>query len=591
MIGQTVHEIITYSSTLYRYDRRRFSALIVLMSALGVFEGINIVLIAPLLTELGVGTPTGITLGVSRAFAMVGLPLNIYSLLSCYVLVIVGQSLLQRQQVMLSARLQRGFGRMLSNRLFKAATEARWRFWLDNRKSDITHYLTDEVSRVITGTVYFAQITSALIIALVQIILALFISPELTAIAAFAGVILYFASLGTVRRSKKLGWDLSKVYRRFHAECQEYLNGIKEIKAYNNERRFTAEFAQLGRDVDEKLIAFNAAQSNAALYSKVSSSLMIVVFLFVAAKLLPVNSEYLLLMLYVFSRLWPQFASIQNNLHYVIMMLPSFASINQFIIQAEMNREAGAVATTRLASIDRSLELCDVSFSYGDNRNILTAINLSIVANTTVGIVGESGSGKSTLADLLIGLHLPDVGKIYVDGRPLEQNFIPVWRNSLAYVSQDSFLLNDTIKNNLLWSQPDADEAAVKLALQQAACDFVYSLPDGIESVVGDRGVKLSGGERQRIVLARALLRKPAFLLLDEATSALDNENEQKIKKSLDELRGKLTVLVIAHRLTTVENVDLIVVLDKGEIVERGRYADLVADQSGRLYRMVNQNR
>ena len=491
----------------------------------------------------------------------------------------------------MSARLQRGFGRMLSNRLFKAATEARWRFWLDNRKSDITHYLTDEVSRIITGTVYFAQITSAIIIAGIQIVLALLISPQLTALAAIAGFILYFGSLGTVRRSKNLGWDLSNVYRRFHAECQEYLNGVKEIKAYNNEQRFTADFARLGNEVDEKLLAFNAAQSNAALYSKVSSSLMIVVFLLIAAKYLPVNSEYLLLMLYIFSRLWPQFANIQNNLHYVIMMLPSFASINKFICNAENCSEGIVVAQERLQNICRAVEIDSVDFSYTAQTTILNNISLTIAANTTVAIVGESGSGKSTIADLIIGLHRPNSGRIVVDGQPLEGEFVSIWRNSIAYVSQDSFLLNDTIINNLLWSQPGANAEDIAVALKQAACDFVYDLPAGIESVVGDRGVKLSGGERQRIVLARALLRKPAFLLLDEATSALDNENEQKIKQSLDELRGKLTVLIIAHRLTTVENADVIVVLDKGEIVETGKYAELIADQSGRLYRMVNQKR
>ena len=171
-------------------------------------------------------------------------------------------------------------------------------------------------------------------------------------------------------------------------------------------------------------------------------------------------------------------------------------------------------------------------------------------------LVGPSGAGKSTVADLIAGLLIPDKGKIYCDSILLEGDQRLAWRRGLAYITQEVFLFHDTVRSNLSWVQPEASEEELWAMLELAeAAEFVKRLPEGIDTVIGDRGVRLSGGERQRLALARALLSRPQLLILDEATSALDHENEQKIQQALQHMDGKLTIIIIAHRETSIQHV------------------------------------
>ncbi|MFZ2471729.1 MAG: ATP-binding cassette domain-containing protein [Methanothrix sp.] len=210
----------------------------------------------------------------------------------------------------------------------------------------------------------------------------------------------------------------------------------------------------------------------------------------------------------------------------------------------------------------------------------LTGINLKIPLGQTVGLIGPSGSGKSTMADLIIGLIRPVSGSIFVDDKALTQDRVKAWRKHIGYVSQDTFLFNDTVRANLLWACPEASEEDMNEALRLAAADeFVYRLQDGMNTLLGDRGVRLSGGERQRLALARALLRRPSLLILDEATSNLDSESEKRIQEAVESLHGSHTTFIITHRLSTLRNADTICILENGGIVEQGSWNDLLASK------------
>lgn len=236
-------------------------------------------------------------------------------------------------------------------------------------------------------------------------------------------------------------------------------------------------------------------------------------------------------------------------------------------------------ATELRQPVSGTLSLSGVSFAYGaDGPEVLTGLDIAVPAGETHAIVGATGSGKSTLMRLLLRFHDPSGGMVCLDGVDLRELTYGSLRGALGYVAQDVFLFPGTVRENIAYGQPTADDEEIQRAATLAeAHDFVMELADGYETAVGERGVKLSGGQRQRIALARAILREPAVLLLDEATSAVDNETEAAIQRSLDHVGVDRTVVVVAHRLSTVRHADRIWVLDRGRITEAGTHDDLVA--------------
>ncbi len=236
----------------------------------------------------------------------------------------------------------------------------------------------------------------------------------------------------------------------------------------------------------------------------------------------------------------------------------------------------GGIPFTKL---NRDIKLDNVTLRYAaDLPPALDQINLIIPQGQTIALVGPSGAGKSSLADLLVGLYEPSEGSILIDGRNLLQINLPTWQTRLGVVSQDTFLLNTTIAGNISFGCPTATRQEIESAACSAqASGFIQALPEGFDTLIGERGYRLSGGQRQRISLARAILRNPELLILDEATSALDTQSERLVQQAIERFERQHTVLVIAHRLSTIVNADVICVMDRGRIIERGNHEELLA--------------
>jgi subfamily B ATP-binding cassette protein MsbA len=243
-----------------------------------------------------------------------------------------------------------------------------------------------------------------------------------------------------------------------------------------------------------------------------------------------------------------------------------------------------------LPKLKQAIELRKVSFGYGtESRSVLRDVTLKIPAGSMVALVGESGGGKSTVTKLLLRFHDPDSGSIFWDGMDLRDAKISSLRRQLALVSQETVLFNDTVRHNISYGKPEADDDEIEQAARIAyAHDFIEQLPKGYDTIVGERGIFLSGGQRQRLAIARALLLDAPVLILDEATSALDAESEMLVQKALANLVRDRTTLVIAHRLSTVRRADTIVVMEDGRVIETGSHSELLArgGQYRRLYEL-----
>ena len=262
----------------------------------------------------------------------------------------------------------------------------------------------------------------------------------------------------------------------------------------------------------------------------------------------------------------------------------------EFMNQELNKQEDGEI---ELGKFESEILFDNINFTYpNSDKPALSSLSLKIPCKSSIAIVGTSGSGKTTLVDLVTLTNTPDKGDLFIDGVNYSKIKKLTWRNQIGYVSQDTIIFDDSIANNIsMWehkyNKNQLNKNLIKAAKQANILDFIESLPDGFNTIVGDRGILLSGGQKQRIFIARELFRNPEILILDEATSALDSESEKSIQKSVELLRGKITVIIIAHRLSTIKDVDKVVVLNEGKILETGSFEELISDKNSKFKKLA----
>ncbi len=384
--------------------------------------------------------------------------------------------------------------------------------------------------------------------------------------------------------------------RDFLGYLSSQLSGMKETRSLGAEQQSIKVFGEKSDQIQATHLRLTEAMANTTAIHKIGVAILLCGLLYVAREWLHTPIASLVALVVVFSRVLPRLRDIHSSSLNVLHMLPAFTASMDLLVECGRHRDAGirlesnASITPAPIAVREEIQFTDVCFRYDADAPdwTLRDVSLRIPVGRTTAIVGPSGAGKSTLVDLLLTLVIPDQGRILADGQPLAAEQTAAWRRMIGYVPQETYLFHGSIRDNLLWARFDATEADLTAALESAAAlEFVNRLPDSLETVVGERGVRLSGGERQRIALARALLRKPAVLILDEATSALDAENQQRIQQAVADLRGDLTVVTIAHRLSTVHDADQVVVLESGRVVETGSFRELAAQDDSRLKQMI----
>lgn len=457
------------------------------------------------------------------------------------------------------------------------------RFFRQSNTGDLMSRATNDLNAVRNylgpGIMYSLNTAFRLVFALSAM---LAVSPTLTFFALLPAPILSYLVYKMGKAIHEHSQDLQAKYGELSTKVQENLAGIRVVKAYAREESDIAAFAKLNREYYEQNLKL--ARLQAMFYPAMSGLLgfSVMLILWIGGKFIIEGAmtlgELAQFLIYIVSLAWPlisigwvtnilqRAAAAQSRLDEVLLTPPDIAD--------------SPATNHALASIEGEIEFRNVSFAYPTqpDRMVLKHLSFKIPKGSRFAIVGATGSGKSTLVNLLPRLIEPTEGEILIDGKPIAAFPLKVLRGAIGFVAQDHFLFSDTIRNNIAFGAADASLDEVKSAAIAAAIDEDISrFPAGYETLVGERGITLSGGQKQRAAIARALIRKPKILILDDALSAVDTQTEDIILRRLQDATASMTVILISHRISTVKRADQIIVLDEGEIVERGTHDELLA--------------
>lgn len=587
----------TFARTLIEVGRWRLAWTLGLIVLLPLTEGLGVALLLPTLEATGMKLDDQGAAGhyarlIDRGFAALGIHPALMTLLALYVGVFAARSILNRNRSVSAWLVQQKLEDTLRRRLYSAIARANWLFIVRSRFSDFTHALTAELGRVTDAAATAILLAAELASAVLYLALALALSWPMTVMVTIAGALLAMALRGRTRRLETQGIELSAHTNRLFAAASEHLSNLKTAKTYGAEERDYEIFAAISRNIAATRVASATELVAAGTWFEIGGALLLIPILYTAIHVLGLPSAELLILLALFWRLMPRFQMSHHYYRDVVYYLPSFANV-MALEQRCLAASEPQPALNRAPAFAREVRLEDVAFAYRpESGATVHGVALAIRAGQITAIVGPSGVGKSTVADLVMGLMEPSSGRITLDGVTLEANNTRGWRERIGYVAQETPLFHLSVRENLLWARPGALEAEMWRALElAAAAEFVRGLPAGIDTVVGDRGLILSQGERQRVALARALLRRPALLILDEATNSLDYDNESKVLGAIEALRGELTVLIIAHRLSAIRWADMIYVMEDGTIVESGGWEELNARREGRFRALCDAQR
>jgi ABC-type multidrug transport system fused ATPase/permease subunit len=509
------------------------------------------------------------------------------------VLLVIGlvlKNTLSYASTQLSVRTQEGLVRDLRTRLFGHLLTLELGFFQRTRAGQLISGIITEVDQ--TKTVISASLLSFfqnLVVVAVTLFILSQISLRLTLLT------LAFVPFRVLGLQALLGRLRAHARARAHergeitATVAERLGAIRLIRSYGEEGRETARFGAQADRYRKRVIRTQRFSSLTSPVTEVFSGFLVILIIWAGTKpalvglAAPLAPETIIVFLLAALKLTSPLKTIASFPATMAVTMASAERVFDFLDQpsTEADRPGDEVA-----KFDREVVFDRVSFRYGDGDLDLRDVSFSLGKGRIVALVGPSGAGKTTIADLLPRFHDPTAGQVLMDGVPLTRIGRRSLRALMGVVSQDTVLLNDTVRGNIAYGSPGATAEQVEAAADAAnAAAFIAELPQGYDTMLGERGTRLSGGQRQRIAIARALLRDPPILILDEATSALDTESERLVQQAIERLMRERTVLVIAHRLATVRDADEIVVLDAGRIVQRGSDEELL--RAGGLYRRL----
>ena len=603
-------DILHYLRIFQTYLGRRMYLVFVLSLIAGLAESVGILMLLPLLQTLDTGGNTATTApggaaapaapdepgGISAAFSDMLTALGLQD--TGAVLLIITLAFIAKGALTFGTRgfnyyLAGQLSRRLKGRLFDAYSQMSYGYYASRNTGHFANLVNAQISRALQSFYNLTELGMSAVNALVYLAIAFALAWRFGAMALLAGVVLLalFRNLsGYVRElSRKSATEDGQLNKLLI----QTLQGFKYLTA-------TAQTGGLKRGIHASIGRLTGYQIRAGIASAFTDAVREpVIVIFIAAilwaqlVLLAQPLAPILVSILLFYRGLNALLSIQGGWQTALENIGSLELIDQEFTNQQRHREHGGACA--IGPLSQGLRLQDVHYSYDPAiGDVIRGISLELPARASVALIGESGAGKSTLVDLLTLILKPRQGQVLIDGLPGQDIELTSWRRQIGYVSQEAVIFDDTIANNIgLWAgdprQDDMFQRRILEAARQAhIAHFIETLPDGYDTLVGERGLRLSGGQRQRLFIARELFRGPRLLILDEATSALDSESERAVQQSIDELKGHITVVIIAHRLSTIRNVDRVYVLEKGQVVEQGGYQALRHREGSRLGQLVD---
>ncbi len=582
MMFKPLYDIVDYLKIFEKYLGMRIYIVFILGIIASVFEGIGILMLLPLLESLdssGVQQESHFINDIlSRILSFIGLSESITSILLLISCAFILKGLMTFFALGYKANLLGQLLKEIKVKIYNLYSSMTYKYYTSKNTGEFINVINEQPTRSLLAFMQLTNLGSHLINTTVLITLAFTMAFSFGIMSLIVGVILVLLFMRLNSFVQNLSRETAKENGSLTKSLIQFLYGFKYLSATNQISKFDF-------NINNSISILTNNQIKSGIASAFTTSLrepiavvLIMLIVYVQLVVFSLNLEPIFVSIALFYRALNSTLAFQAAFQATFDTIGSMELVDKEFQNQEKNQFNDG--NKSLHGFKNKIIFKNVTFSYNEeSKIILDSINLEIPYKKSIALIGKSGSGKTTIVDLLSYVIQPTKGTLLIDGVSLSNIKISTWRDQIGYVSQDNIIFDDTIANNIsMWQGNNKKESLDKIrkaAIKANIIDFIDSLPEGLETKIGDRGVLLSGGQKQRIFIARELYRNPSVLILDEATSSLDSESENKIQQSINELQGRTTLIIIAHRLSTIRNVDKIYLIDEGKILDSGTFNEL----------------
>lgn len=551
---------------LFKHKPFQLVILFLLTLFLGTSAGFSIILLIPLLQLLSkdsVEDSNQVVTFLDEFAQKFNIELNLENILITYIIILSFIAILNFCNNLLTTRYRQTIIFKIRQRLFRKIIMADWVLLNNKSKTNHLQVLTEEIPKLSSYFFFFLKLFISLIMSISYIFWALLISVEFTLLIIGVGLVLFIVLRKFLFKAFDLGQEYLDSYSQLLKYIDDFWTTVKIAKVHSSEDFYYNKFDSASSsllDIEYKIDKNHYLPG--LIYRLLGLIVLVcVVYIGYTYELVPLTSFFILILL--FSRIYPQFTAINTDLNMIISHLASV----KLVMKLDNEFKEPNVHKHHLRKplpFEKEIQINQLGFSYSDDNVLFTDFSDIISAYSIVGIIGESGKGKTTLLDIISGLQIPTSGEILIDGKQLDSDSWERWRNGIGYLPQDSFFIDGTLRENLVWDcQRDISDEELYNVLQKVnALHLIKRHDNSLDEHIVNYSFHFSGGERQRLALARVLLRNPQILLLDEATSSLDNDNEKQIMDLLVSLKHNVTIILVTHKTTAVPYLDQVIKLD-----------------------------